>query len=35
LTVSSWPRGQGAESPEALIGRVSMNVRPQERQRYS
>lgn len=34
-TVSSWPAGQVAGSPEALIGRASVNVAPQERQRNS
>src|SRR5580692_3933985 len=28
LTVSSWPWGQGAGSPDWLIGRVSRNVSP-------
>src|ERR1700761_3102807 len=35
LTVSSWPCGQVAGSPDWLIGRVSKNVSPQARQRYS
>ena len=35
LTVSSCPWGQVAGSPDWLIGRVSRNVSPQERQRNS
>ena len=35
LTVSAWPWGQVAGSPEALIGRVTKNVSPQARQRNS
>jgi hypothetical protein len=34
-TVSTCPSGQVAGSPEALIGRDSMNVAPQERHRNS
>lgn len=34
-TVSSWPRGQVAGSADEAIGRDSMNVVPQARQRNS
>jgi hypothetical protein len=35
FTVSSWPCGQAHGSDDSLIGRVSSNVSPQARQRYS
>jgi hypothetical protein len=35
FTVSSWPSGQVAGSPDWLIGLVSRKVSPQARQRYS
>lgn len=34
-TVSSWPAGQVAGSPEAAIGRCSVKVDPHDRQRNS
>jgi hypothetical protein len=34
-TVSSWPLGQLAGSPDAAIGRLTSNVSPQARQRNS
>jgi hypothetical protein len=35
FTVSSWPFGQLAGADDSLIGRLSSNVSPQARQRYS
>jgi hypothetical protein len=35
FTVSSWPCGQLAGADDWLIGRLSSNVSPQARQRYS
>jgi hypothetical protein len=35
FTVSSWPCGQLADADDSLIGRLSSNVSPQARQRYS
>ena len=35
LTVSSWPEGQVAGSPEAVIGRETSKVSPHARQRKS
>jgi hypothetical protein len=35
LTVSSWPCGQVHGADESVIGRLSSNVSPQARQRYS
>jgi hypothetical protein len=35
LTVSSWPCGQAQGADASLIGRVSSNVSPQARHRYS
>jgi hypothetical protein len=35
FTVSSWPAGQAHGAEDSLIGRVSSNVSPQARQRYS
>jgi len=35
LTVSSWPCGQVDGADDSVIGRVSSNVSPQARQRYS
>ena len=35
FTVSSWPSGQVHGAADSLIGRVTSNVEPQARQRYS
>lgn len=35
FTVSSWPSGQAHGAEDSLIGRVTSNVEPQARQRYS
>lgn len=35
FTVSSWPAGQSAEAEDSAMGRLSSNVSPQVRQRYS
>lgn len=35
FTVSSWPDGQDAGAEDSAIGRLSSNVSPQVRQRYS
>ena len=35
LTVSAWPAGHGAGSPDALIGRVTSKVSAHSRQRKS
>jgi hypothetical protein len=35
FTVSSWPDGQAAGAADSAIGRLSSNVSPQVRQRYS
>jgi len=35
FTVSSWPSGHAHGAEDSLIGRVTSNVEPQARQRYS
>lgn len=35
FTVSSWPSGQAHGAEDSLIGRVTSNVEPQARHRYS
>jgi hypothetical protein len=35
FTVSSWPSGQAHGAEDSRIGRVTSNVEPQARQRYS
>jgi hypothetical protein len=35
FTVSSWPAGQFAGAADSAMGRLSSNVSPQVRQRYS
>jgi hypothetical protein len=35
FTVSPWPAGQAHGSEDSLIGRVTSNVSPQARHRYS